>query len=38
MTGYSVSMSNSVEFAPGMSATWRANSATAICMPRQTPR
>ena len=38
MTGHSVSMSNSVELAPGMSATWRANSHTAICMPRQTPR
>ena len=31
-------MSNSVELAPGMPATWRANSQTAICMPRQTPR
>ena len=38
ITGYGVSGSNSVELAPGMSTTWRAKSATAICMPRQTPR
>ena len=38
MTGYGVSGSNSVEFAPSMPTTWRANSATAICMPRHTPR
>ena len=38
ITGYGVSGSNSVEFAPSMSTTWRANSATAICMPRQMPR
>ena len=38
MTGNGVSGSNSVEFAPSMPTTWRANSATAICMPRQTPR
>ena len=38
MTGHSVSRSNSVELAPGMPATWRANSQTAICMPRQIPR
>ena len=38
MTGYGVSGSNSVEFAPSMPTTWRAKSATAICMPRQMPR
>ena len=38
MTGNGVSGSNSVEFAPSMPTTWRANSATAICMPRQMPR
>ena len=38
MTGHSVSMSNSVELAPSIPATWRANSHTAICMPRQMPR
>ena len=37
-TGYGVSGSNSLEFAPSMPTTWRANSATAICMPRHTPR
>ena len=37
-TGNGVSGSNSVELAPSMPATWRANSATAICMPRQMPR
>ena len=36
-TGYGVSGSNSVELAPSMPATWRANSATAICIPRQMP-
>ena len=38
MTGNAVSGSNSVELAPGMSQTSRANSATAHCMPRHTPR
>ena len=38
MTGNGVSGSNSVEFAPSMPTTWRAKSATAICMPRQMPR
>ena len=38
ITGNGVSGSNSVELAPSMPATWRANSATAICMPRQMPR
>ena len=38
MTGYGVSGSNSVEFAPSMPTTWRAKSAAAICMPRQIPR
>ena len=31
-------MSNSVELAPSMPATWRANSATATCIPMQMPR
>src|SRR5689334_6706604 len=38
MTGNGVSGSNSVELAPSIPATWRANSQTAICMPRQMPR
>ena len=38
MTGKAVSGSNSVELAPGMPQTLRANSATAHCMPRHTPR
>src|ERR1700755_1878305 len=38
ITGNGVSGSNSVELAPSMPATWRANSDTAICMPRQMPR
>src|SRR3954447_26666531 len=38
ITGYGVSGSNSVEFAPSMPTMWRAKSATAICMPRQMPR
>ena len=38
ITGYGVSGSNSVELAPSMPTTWRANSATAICIPRQMPR
>ena len=31
-------MSNSVELAPSIPATLRANSATATCIPRQIPR
>ncbi len=38
MTGYGVSGSISVEFAPSSPTTWRANSETATCMPRQMPR
>ena len=38
MTGCGVSGSNSLEFAPSSPATWRANSTTATCMPRQIPR
>ena len=38
MTGYGVSGSISVEFAPSRPQTWRANSETATCMPRQMPR
>ena len=38
MTGWGVSGSNSEEFAPSIPAAWRANSQTAICMPRQMPR
>ncbi len=38
MTGYGVSGSISVEFAPSNPTTWRANSDTATCMPRQIPR
>ena len=36
--GYGVSGSISVEFAPSRPQTWRANSETATCMPRQMPR
>src|SRR5919199_23246 len=35
ITGKGVSGSNSVEFAPSIPATWRANSDTATCMPRR---
>ena len=38
ITGYGVSGSISVEFAPSSPTTWRANSETATCMPRQMPR
>ena len=38
MTGYGVSGSISVELAPSIPATFRANSDTATCMPRQRPR
>src|ERR1700712_5585779 len=38
ITGYGVSGSISVEFAPSRPTTWRANSDTATCMPRQMPR
>src|SRR4051794_28333575 len=38
ITGYGVSGSNSVELAPSMSTTCRANSDTATCIPRQMPR
>ena len=38
MTGNGVSGSISVEFAPSSPQTWRANSETATCMPRQIPR
>ena len=38
MTGYGVSGSISVEFAPSSPHTWRANSKTATCIPRQMPR
>ena len=38
MTGYGVSGSNSLEFAPSIAQTCRAYSITAICMPRQMPR
>ena len=37
-TGNGVSGSNSAELAPSMPQTWRANSTTAICIPRQMPR
>ncbi len=37
-TGYGVSGSNSEELAPSIPAMWRANSITAICMPRQMPK
>ena len=38
ITGNGVSRSISVELAPSMPATWRANSLTATCIPRQMPR
>ena len=38
ITGYGVSGSISVELAPSRPQTWRANSDTATCMPRQMPR
>ncbi len=38
MTGYGVSGSISVEFAPSSPQTLRANSETATCIPRQMPR
>ncbi len=38
ITGNGVSGSISVEFAPSIPATLRANSETATCMPRQMPR
>ena len=38
ITGKRVDGSNSVELAPVMPATWRANSATATCSPRQRPK
>ncbi len=38
ITGYGVSGSISVEFAPARPTTWRANSEIATCMPRQMPR
>ena len=38
ITGNGVSRSNSVELAPSIPATWRANSQTATCIPRQIPR
>ena len=38
ITGYGVSGSISVEFAPSSPQTWRANSETATCIPRQMPR
>ena len=37
-TGNGVSGSNSAELAPSIPATVRANSTTAICIPRQIPR
>ena len=38
ITGCRVSGSNSDELAPSKPAAWRANSTTAICIPRQIPR
>ena len=38
MTGWGVSLSNSVELARCSPSTLRANSATAHCMPRQMPK
>ena len=37
ITGYS-NLPNSAELAPSRPATWRANSITAICIPRHSPR
>ncbi len=37
-TGVGVAASNSVELASARPSTLRANSITAICMPRQMPR
>ena len=38
MTGYLPSGANSPDWAPVRPQTWRANSTTAICIPRQMPR
>ena len=38
MTGWAVVWDSSLEWASAMPHTWRANSTTAICMPRQMPR
>jgi len=38
MTLYGASSSNSVEFAPTIPTTLRANSIVAHCMPRQMPK